>query len=125
MKNPKRSLGQRGEDLVTDRLRRSGFVILARNWRSGTLGELDIVAQRANELVFVEVRTRRGPLATAVESALESVTPRKQARLALLAQAFLAEHNLGDDIHWRIDVAAIGYEGNTFAMEVIKHAVDW
>jgi len=53
---------QRGEDMVTERLLQKGYTILGRNWRFHGLGELDIIAQAPNtrEIVFVEVRARRG-----------------------------------------------------------------
>lgn len=123
MSDPRQSLGKRGENLVAERLRRTGFTILARNWRHES-GELDIVAQNEAEIVFVEVRTRRGPLQSAITWALESVDERKQARLVQLAEAFLAAHDL-EDVAWRIDVAAVGCDGNTLSMEVIQNAVSW
>lgn len=120
----RRSLGRRGEDYVAAALRRSGYTILARNWRHPELGELDIVAQQGAVIVFVEVRTRRGPLAHAVEEALASVGPRKQARLAQLVQAYLAAHE-AEGCEWRVDVAAVGCEGDRLALEVIHHALSW
>ncbi len=118
------SLGQRGETFVAHHLVRAGYTLLARNWRHNTLGEIDIVAQRADEIIFVEVRTRRGPPQIAVGSALASVDARKQARLVRLAQAFLAAQHL-DDIPWRIDVAAVGYENGAFSLEIVHDAVEW
>ncbi len=124
MPDPRHSLGQRGETLVADSLRRAGYTILARNWRHGTTGELDIVARRGDQIVFVEVRTRRGPLEDAIGWALESVDEAKRARLADLAQAYLAAHDL-ERLTWRIDVAAVSVQGSVMAMEVVHHAVDW
>ena len=123
MPDPRHSLGQRGEDFVAGSLRHAGYAILARNWRHGTVGELDIVARRDDQIVFVEVRTRRGPLA-AISWALESVDETKRARLSELALAFLAVHDL-EHVPWRIDVAAVSIQGSDLAMEVIHHATDW
>jgi putative endonuclease len=97
---------------------------LARNWRCAPLGELDIVAQGDDCLVFVEVRTRRGPLADAVQAALESVRTVKQRRLLELAQAYLAEHEL-EGQPWRVDVAAVAAQQGTLALEVIHDALEW
>jgi putative endonuclease len=124
MSNSRRTLGQRAENYVADALRRGGYAILARNWHHGKLGELDIVARRSDQIVFVEVRARRGPAQDAADWALASVGQRKQARLALLAEAFLTEHELAD-IAWRIDVAAVSCDGDTLSMEVITNAVAW
>jgi putative endonuclease len=117
-------LGQRGESLVADRLALAGYTILARNWRHGALGELDIVARRGAQIVFVEVRTRRGPLDAAVEWALASVNDRKRARLARLAQTYLDLHAL-EGVTWRIDVVAVACHGSRLVMEVITDAVGW
>ncbi len=124
MSNSRPSLGQRGEAFVADHLIRAGYTLRARNWRDSRFGEIDIVAQRADEIVFVEVRTRRGPAQIASETALASVGARKQARLVRLAQAYLAAHNL-NDIPWRIDVAAVGYENEAFSLEIVRDAVEW
>ncbi|MFB3830187.1 MAG: YraN family protein [Bryobacteraceae bacterium] len=51
--------GRLGEDLAHRLLRRSGYRVVARNWRprSGA-GEIDLVAWEGATLVFVEVKTR-------------------------------------------------------------------
>lgn len=120
----RKSLGILGENWVTESLRRAGYEILARNWRHSTLGELDIIARRDNQIVFIEVRTRSGPIQAAVEWALASVDEHKQARLIHLVEAYLAECDL-EDCPYRIDVAAVGCENGKLSMEVIHHAVDW
>lgn len=123
MANQRQQLGRRAEDLVADHLRRAGYTIRARNWRH-TLGELDIIAECAGEIVFVEVRARRGPLTDARALALESIGARKQARLLDLAQAYLDDGAL-DATPWRIDVAAVAFDGASISMEIIRHAVEW
>jgi putative endonuclease len=51
--------GRHGEDLAHRFLRRKGYTIVARNYRTGSGGgEIDIVAWEKDELVFVEVKTR-------------------------------------------------------------------
>ena len=51
--------GRRGEDLAHRFLRRQGYTVVARNYRSGSgAGEIDIVAFDKEDLVFVEVKTR-------------------------------------------------------------------
>ncbi|MBN1202367.1 MAG: YraN family protein [Anaerolineae bacterium] len=124
MTGHRQTLGQRAETLVTSRLQRAGYTILARNWRHGTLGELDIVARQDDEIVFVEVRARRGPLHAAVEQALASVDARKQARLVALAEAYLSAHDMHNTA-CRIDVAAVGCQDGKLVVEVIKNAVGW
>jgi len=69
---PSADTGRRGEQAAVDYLRRAGFAILERNWRSGRY-ELDIVARRWDELHFIEVKTRRAGGLTTPE---EAITPR-------------------------------------------------
>lgn len=91
-----------GEAIAARYLSDHGFTIRARNWRHGH-GELDIVAERAGEIVFVEVRARRSDAFGTPE---ESLGARKQAKLIETAQAYLQAHDL-DDAQWQIDVIAI------------------
>lgn len=90
-------LGRDGEDVAAAYLRRSGWRVLARNWRPAdraVRGELDLVAVDGTELVVCEVKTRGGVGAGPPAAA---VTPRKVAQLRRLAAAWLAEH----PGHWR------------------------
>ncbi|NDJ75045.1 MAG: YraN family protein [Chloroflexi bacterium] len=118
------TLGQHGENWVADRLQAAGYTILARNWRHPDLGELDIVAQEGDEIVFVEVRTRRGAVEAAIEAALSSVDARKQTRLVALAQAYLDAHDL-DKTPWRVDVAAVAHQHGKLTLEVVHNAIHW
>ncbi|HDS74092.1 MAG TPA: YraN family protein, partial [Firmicutes bacterium] len=80
--------GDWGENLAVDHLVRKGYDVVARNWRAGRLGELDIVARDGDALVIVEVKTARG---RAMGHPATWVTPPKQARIERLAEVFLAE----------------------------------
>jgi len=51
-------IGKIGEDLAVEYIKRRGYKILSRNWKSKRWGELDIVAQDRGTLVFLEVKTR-------------------------------------------------------------------
>jgi putative endonuclease len=81
----RRDLGDAGETAACVHLEQRGYRILARNARADRV-ELDIVAERAGVLVFVEVKTRRG---SGWGSAAEAVDARKQARIARGAHAWL------------------------------------
>ena len=50
-------LGNKGEDIAADHLKKSGFKILFRNWKWGK-HEIDIIAEKDDMVVFVEVKTR-------------------------------------------------------------------
>ena len=98
-------LGRRGEGVAEAFLRRSAYTIVARNYRCRT-GEIDLVALDGPVLVFVEVRSRRGP---EFGTPLESVDPRKQIRLARVARHFLAERGWHDR-DARFDVIGVRFD---------------
>ena len=123
MSDQRQHFGQRAETIVANHLRETGYTIRHRNWRHA-LGGLDIVAECAGEIVFVEVRARHGPLEEARALALESVSGRKQARLRDLAQAYLDAHDLGP-VMWRLDVAAVADDGTAISVEIIRDALAW
>jgi putative endonuclease len=81
----RQTFGAAGEAAACTHLEQRGYRILARNARADRV-ELDIVAERAGVLVFVEVKTRRG---AKCGSAAEAVDVHKQARIARGAQAWL------------------------------------
>lgn len=118
MCDPRRQLGNWGEERAARYLRTQGYEIIERNWRC-TTGELDLIAWESKQLVFVEVRTRRGRLYGTPE---ESVTPTKQAKLIKLAQIYMQEHP-ELECAWRIDVVAVELRGSHSRMNLIRHAV--
>jgi putative endonuclease len=104
----RRRLGNFGEAAAAAYLSRQGYTLLARQWRCAA-GEIDLVAQQDDTLVFVEVRTRRGDTRGIPE---ESVNATKRARLITLAYTYLTEHALDETQPWRIDVIAIEVDGS-------------
>jgi putative endonuclease len=102
MPSQRKKTGAYGEQVAERYLIEQGYEILAKNWRCPE-GELDLVVRQGQDLVFVEVRTRRG---TRLGTPEESITPAKQAKLIELAYAFLAAYEQSD-YRWRIDVIAI------------------
>lgn len=84
-----RARGAYGERRAAEWYVHEGFDILDRNWRSGRLGELDIVAGRDRLIVFCEVKSRA---TDAFGDGSEAITAVKQARLRRLAGAWLAAH---------------------------------
>ncbi len=118
MADSRQRLGQAGEQMAADLLAGKGYQIVARNWRGGRSGEIDLVAQDGPTLVIVEVRTRRGLV---YGSAEESVTPVKQARLTALAEAYSASAGWQGPL--RIDVVAISFSSAGRLLE-IRHIED-
>jgi putative endonuclease len=77
---------------------------VARNWRGGRDGELDLILRRGGVAVFCEVKTRRGD---AFGVPAEAVTVAKQARIRRLAARWLREAATFRPRELRFDVAAI------------------
>ncbi|GII99377.1 putative endonuclease [Sediminihabitans luteus] len=96
------AVGRYGETVVARHLEQAGWQVLDRNWR-GTRGELDIVALDGDEIVAVEVKTRRG---STYGHPAEAVTLAKLARLRRLAGEWLTTHEARAR-SVRIDVVAV------------------
>lgn len=96
------ALGQWGEEQAVQYLRKLGLKILARNYRT-PVGEIDIIACSKKELLFVEVKTRRG---TGFGLPQEAVGFRKQQQIIRTAQWYLAQEKTGK-LQPRFDVVAI------------------
>ena len=105
-------LGELGENLACDELRRRGYAILERRYRT-RFGEIDIVARHGDVLVFVEVKARVG--------SAEAVTAFKQRRVAQMAADFLARRRLHDR-PCRFDVVSIAVGEGAPRVEVIAGA---
>jgi putative endonuclease len=88
--DPRRLFGQEGESAAEQYLRHKGYRIVARNLRS-SVGELDLVAEDGQVLVFVEVKARRTDV---FGGAVHAVHQRKQEKLIQLASQYLARHHL-------------------------------
>lgn len=113
-------LGRWGEGLAATHLESAGYTIVERNWRCAG-GEIDLVARDQDEVVFVEVKTRRGRDFGAPEEAL---TPRKAEKLLQLGQRYVYEHAL-EDVNWRIDLVAVELDagGRLLRCDHIPNAV--
>lgn len=101
-KSNTKKVGDLGEELAVGILKRSGYKIIARNYRTN-FGEIDIVAVKNDILVFVEVKTRWSKKYGKPE---EAVNSRKLERIKKAGQLYKIQNkNLPDKL--RIDVVAI------------------
>lgn len=98
----RKKLGTWGEDQAAKYLQSQGYSVLERNWRCRR-GEIDLVVQEGEVLVFVEVKTRRGRDFGTPE---EAIMGAKAKRLLELGQRYLLEHEL-EDQDWRVDLVAV------------------
>ena len=95
------AFGKWGEAYAAEFLHKQGYSILARNYRT-PYGEIDLVAQQHERLVFVEVKTRSS---SAFGYPEEAITPQKRQHLYDAAILYVQEHHWEKD--WQIDVVAI------------------
>jgi putative endonuclease len=109
-------LGDEGERLAARYLRRQGFKILARRYRTA-LGEIDLVARDGACIVFVEVKTRRSDVAGQPHEAVDAY---KQAQLTRLALAFLKRYRLLEQPA-RFDVISIVWEGTRSEPQIVHY----
>jgi putative endonuclease len=87
MTTERRAIGAYGERVAAQHLREQGLVILDRNWRCPD-GEVDLVLRDGDDLVFCEVKTRRGGR---YGTPAEAISPRKVRKLRQLANRWLSE----------------------------------
>lgn len=97
----RRLLGRWGEAMAAEELRRRGYRIVAAGWHC-RFGEIDLIAENGTYLSFTEVKLRRNDR---VAQAREFVDRRKQERLRVSAQLYLAEHP--GELQPRFDVMEI------------------
>lgn len=103
----RKSLGNLGENLALKHLANNGYKILERNFRS-KLGEIDVVAQEGDCLVFVEVKTRWSKSFGPPE---EAITPWKIRRIIKAGQYYQLLH-LGLPDSLRLDAVVVDFSSS-------------
>src|SRR5688572_26953511 len=98
----RRRFGDFGERVAASHLEAKGYQILERNW-STREGEIDLIASRGTDLVFIEVRSRHGRDLGTPE---ESITGRKATHVRAVLAAYVQSHPDAPPNH-RIDVVAL------------------
>ncbi len=101
--------GRRGEEEAYFYLRRLGYVVVARNFRSPRRrGEIDLIAWDHDVLCFIEVKTRT---TRDVKPAEAAVDRDKQRGLAAVADEYL--RHVAPSCRWRFDVVTVYYEAQS------------
>ena len=104
-------VGDAGEDFAAKVLTAKGYQILERNYRCRT-GEIDIIAERCDELIFIEVKTR---LTTHFGTPAESVTREKQRRIRGAAACYLKIHGRNhSDVSFQVIELMVNQIENAF-----------
>lgn len=114
-----KTLGDLGERLAANFLRRNGYRILVKKYRC-QIGEIDIVAQDKDALVFVEVRSKSG---FEFGFPQETIGFKKRERLKKVALAFQKRFNLLD-YNSRFDCVSVLFDdyGKLIKIELFKDA---
>jgi putative endonuclease len=117
----RQEVGKLGEKAAQKFLKRRGYRIRDTGFRCRQ-GEIDIIAQRKDCLVFVEVRTKSNLDFGTPE---ESITQAKKERLIASALAYTTTHQDIPSL-WRIDVVAIELDdrGKAKRIELIENAIE-
>ena len=113
-------LGRRGEEDAYFYLRRLGYVMVARNYRTPRCrGEIDLIGWEQDVLCFVEVKTRTS---TDVATAEAAVDYHKRREVAQVAHDYL--RRMPPSCQWRFDIVSVYYDGRNSRpqFEVFRNA---
>jgi putative endonuclease len=109
-------LGIKGENLAVTFLRKKGYRIVARNYKT-PIGEIDIIAQDGNTTVFTEVKTRTDEL---FGRPFEAVNKKKRQKMKNAALLYMKKHE--KNFPARFDVVSIFFRSD--GKEEIEHITD-
>ncbi|HET7854021.1 MAG: YraN family protein [candidate division NC10 bacterium] len=115
----RRAVGLEGEAVARRFLKGLGFRIVEENFNC-PLGEIDLIVEDGDILVFVEVKTRRS---TRFGTPAEAVHARKQRQILRVAEAYMRERRFRGPC--RVDVVAVEFpgQGTEARVELIRNAV--
>ncbi|HAN19020.1 MAG: hypothetical protein A2X13_11505 [Bacteroidetes bacterium GWC2_33_15] len=108
--------GKKGEEEAVRYLVKKGYKIKQRNWRF-KVNEVDIIAEKDNFLVVVEVKTRTNP---DFENPKEAVTKKKQRFIIKATDAYIQKYDIVMEV--RFDIVAVTIQNNNVEIEHIEDA---
>lgn len=107
--------GQEAEQIASEYLLKEGYTIRERNWRMGKY-EIDLILEKDNTIIFVEVKARRGDNIAPVDA----VDLRKQQRTVRAGDAYL--RMLPMMYSYRFDIVAITGTSESYTLEHLEEA---
>lgn len=107
--SPTHQRGAYGEAQALVFVQTQGLQLLAQNWHS-RYGEIDLILQQQQTLIFAEVKLRQS---NAYGGAVAAVTPAKQRKIIATAHDFLQQHPQYDAFDCRFDVLAVSIAHRT------------
>jgi len=113
-------IGQKGEDLAVQYLRKKNYNILLRNYRS-PFGEIDIIGWDDDTLCFIEVRSRHSDWHG---HPFESISKSKKRKILLTAKHYISKMDISDTA-CRFDVVSIlPDDSGQYAIDMIQDAFE-
>ena len=112
------SLGKEGEEFAVRFLKKEGYRIIDKNYRT-PFGEIDIIADDGGVLVFIEVKTRSGDI---FGFPFEAVDRKKRDTIRKVALCYLKK--IRKEPAARFDVLSIDFEGGKKKVAHIKDAFE-
>ena len=109
-------LGKKGEQLAINHLLEQGYIVLEKNWRFQK-AEVDIIAQKENTIVAVEVKTRTSDY---FGNPQDFVNPKKIKLLVIAMNEYVISKDL--DVEIRFDIIGIILSNKGIKLEHIKDA---
>ena len=118
MKSQEQEYGANSEALAVEYLRRHGYEIVRRNYRT-KIGEIDIIAKDGDTIVFVEVKARK----SRKYNPKAAVTKSKMRKISMVALYYL-KITRQINTRARFDVVAIGSDKDMQHIEIVKNAFE-
>lgn len=108
--------GDEGESLAANYLEKEGYTIIVKNWKYERF-EIDLIAEKGNTIVFVEVKTR---FSNTYGEPWEAVNKAKRKKICASADAYIQQY----DIHHepRFDIVSIIKSDKEFRIEHLEEA---
>lgn len=115
----KKEIGEKGEDFAASYFQKLGYEITGRNYHS-RYGEIDLIAENGDTVVFAEVKTRSHDC---LDRAADAVTLSKQKKIILTALFYISEKNTEKNM--RFDVFEVYHtNGRIYKFNHIENAFE-
>jgi len=108
-----------GENVAAKFLERQGYTLICRNFRCPQ-GEIDLIVEKDQQLIFVEVKTRQYH---SITSAVENITYLKQRKISRTALLYIKQNPQFDNYNTRFDAVILLYDPCEEAFSV-HHFID-
>lgn len=109
--------GRKAEEIAAEYLAGQGYVVRERNWRPrGAHVEVDIISQKDDTIIFVEVKARSGEY----DDPADAVDERKIRLLVRAAESYL--RMLPDDFEYRFDIITVSGNASSWTLDHIPDA---